>query len=173
MLFCTLIGVILLISKRSKKKNSCPVNTLVGHKFTISRLPRGWTGPSKTSIWNTSPLKMLFYTLIGVIILNSKRVQNHKKSCPRKHPSWTQVYNLCIPKGLPAFSNWRTKRVPTKVYTYAVSFWLGPSICVEFIYCIDRQVFFSCQFPSHRHVWLTQWYCMMPTLVLYDILLLA
>ena len=81
MLVCTLIGVILLISKHLQKhKNSCTRKHLVGHKFTICRLPRGWTGPSETSVWNTSPLKVLFFTLIGVIILNSKHLQNHKKS---------------------------------------------------------------------------------------------
>jgi len=77
-------------------KNRVPVNTLVGHKLTIWRLLRGWTRPSESSIWNTSPIKMLFCTLIREILLNSKRLQNHKKSCPRKHPSWRQIYILWI-----------------------------------------------------------------------------
>ena len=72
-------------------KTRVPVNTLVGHKLTIWRLLRGWTRPSESSIWNTSPIKMLFCTLIREIVLNSKCLQNHKKLCPRKHPSWRQI----------------------------------------------------------------------------------
>ena len=60
--------------------------------------PKGWTGPSETLIWNTSLLKMLFCTLTGVIILNSKSLKNHKKLCPGKHPCWTQVYICGFPR---------------------------------------------------------------------------
>jgi len=80
-------------------KTRAPANTLVGHKLTICRPRRGWTRPSETSMRNTSPMKMLFCTLIGVILLNSKSLQKHKNSCPRKYPSWTQVNNLPTTKG--------------------------------------------------------------------------
>ena len=95
MLFCTLIGVILL---HQTPKNSPDVNTLPAYNTTFFQLPRQWTGPSETSIWNTSPMKMLLGILIGVIIRSCKRIQTPKNSCSCKHPSWIQVYILTTPK---------------------------------------------------------------------------
>ena len=53
-----------------------------------------WARPAETSIWNTSPINMLFFILVAVTLLNCKSLQKHKNSCPRKHPCWTQVNNL-------------------------------------------------------------------------------
>ena len=64
-------------------------------RCTFFQLPRQRTGPSETSIRNTSPMKMLLCILIGVIC---KRIQAPKNSCSRKHPSWIQVYILTTPK---------------------------------------------------------------------------
>ena len=58
-------------------------------------------------------MKMLVYTLIEVILLNFKRLQKHKNSSPRKHPSWTQVYNLSTPKGM----NWTIRNLDLKYFT--------------------------------------------------------
>ena len=75
-----------------------PINILGGDKFTSCQLPSRGTGPSETSIWNSSPLKILFCTLIGVILLNCKRLKNPKKMCPRKCPTTTQVYIVSTPR---------------------------------------------------------------------------
>ena len=81
-------------------KTHAPVNTLAGYKFTFWQLPREWAKPSKTSIGNTSPMNMLLCTHIGVIISNCKRMQSPQNSCPRKRPSWIQVYFLTTSKGM-------------------------------------------------------------------------
>jgi len=95
MLFCTLIGVILL---HQTPKNSPGVNTLAGYKCTFFQLPRQWTGPSETSIWNNSPMKILLCILIWVITRICKRIQTPKNSCSCKHPNCIQVYILTTPK---------------------------------------------------------------------------
>ena len=46
-------------------KNSPSLNTRAGHKFTFLTTPKEWAWLGETSIWITSPMNMLFCTLIG------------------------------------------------------------------------------------------------------------
>ena len=102
MLFCTLtIECSFWTLKTYKLLKTCaPVNTLAMYKYIFWQLPKEWTRPSETSIWNTSPMNMLFCTCIGVIIWNFNRIQTPQNSCPRNHSRWIQVYFLTTSKGM-------------------------------------------------------------------------
>ena len=63
---------------RKLLQNYAPVNTLIGYKLTS----KGLGIPSETSIWNASPMKMLFFRLIVVMIVNSECIWAPQKSCP-------------------------------------------------------------------------------------------
>ena len=81
-------------------KTHTSANIVARYKFSFWLVPREWTRPFETSIWNTYPLKMLLYTLFGMMVWNSKLIQTPEKSCPRKHPSSMQVYFLTSSKGM-------------------------------------------------------------------------
>ena len=101
MSFCTLIHLILFNSKRIQTpENSRPSNHHSWIQVYILTTSRGWTRPSETSIWNTSPTSMIFCTVIVMILLNYTRIQTPGKSRPSHHHSWIQVYILTTPKGM-------------------------------------------------------------------------
>ena len=99
--FCTLIHLILFNSKRIQTpEKSRPSNHHSWIQVYILTTSRGWTRPSETSIWNTSPTSMIFWTVIVMILLNYTRIQTPGNSRPSHHHSWIQVYILTTPKGM-------------------------------------------------------------------------
>ena len=63
-------------------KTHAPVITTAGYKFTFWWLPRGWTRPSETSIWNTSPTSIYYILTEHSLLLRPESVRWHDSVIP-------------------------------------------------------------------------------------------
>ena len=95
-----------------------PVNNLAGYKFISWQLPSQWTSPSETLTWNTSPMKMLFWTLIQLIRYNDKHIQTLENLCRTNYSYWIQVFILTTLRKWTRpskISLWNTSPIPMRL----------------------------------------------------------